>query len=105
MLAIAVPPLSGYWAVTRTLDGKVSPLKAFIVNLAISGLPVFMFWAVHAIWLEIARNAGRLAFEADTAMGIAIEYLFCLLLFLIVNIPVGCFLLGLTFLRRRKTRE
>ena len=92
MLSIAVPPLSGYWVVTRTLDQKVNVMRAFVVNLVVSGLPILLSWAVYSIWLAIARNEGRLAFEADTAMGIGIVYLFCLLVFIVENILVVCFL-------------
>lgn len=105
MLAIAVPPLSGYWVVTRTLDRKVSVIRAFVVNLLISGLPIFLSWAVYEIWLAIARNEGRLAFEADTAMGIGITFLFCLLVFLIENLAVVCFLVILTLFRKNRRKE
>ena len=105
MVAIAVPPLSGYWVVTRTLDQKVSAIRAFVVNLVISGLPVFLFWAVHAIWIAVARNAGWLAFQADTAMGIGIDFLFCLFVFLIANLAIVFFLVAYTLVRRNKTKN
>jgi hypothetical protein len=105
MLSIAVPPLSGYWVVTRTLGQKVSAMRAFVVNLVISGLPLLLSWAVYSIWLAIARNAGRLAFEADTAMGIGIVYLFCLLVFLVENILVVCFLVVWTLHVKNKREK
>lgn len=102
MVAIAVPPLAGYWVVTRTLDRKVSAIYAFIVNLVTSGLPLFLSWVIYSIWLAIARNAGRLAFEADTAMGNGITFLFCLLVFLVENFAVICFLVIWTLLKKKE---
>ena len=102
MLSIAVPPLSGYWVVTRTLDQKVSVMRAFVVNLVVSGLPLLLSWAVDSIWLAIAHNSGRLAFEADTAMGIGIVYLFCLLVFIVENILVVGFLVVWTLYMKKK---
>ena len=102
MLSISVPPLSGYWVVTRTLDQKVNVMRAFVVNLVVSGLPILLSWAVYSIWLAIARNEGRLAFEADTAMGIGIVYLFCLLVFIVENILVVCFLVVWTLYVKNK---
>ncbi len=93
----------GYWVVTRTIDQKVNAIRAFLVNLVISGLPLLLSWTVYTIWLAIASNAGRLAFEADTAMGIGIVFLFCLLVFLVENLAIVCFLVAWTLLRRNKT--
>jgi hypothetical protein len=106
MLAIAAPPLSGYWVVTRTLDHKVSAMRTFVVNLVVSGLPLLLSRSVYSIWLAIARNAGRLAFEADTAMGIGIVYLFCLLVFLVENFLVVCFLVVWTlYVKNKRERK
>ncbi len=103
--AIAVPPLSGYWAIIHTLEGKVRALKAFFVSLVISGLPLLLFWAICAILISVARKAGRLAFEADTAMGIGIDFLLCMLVFLLTNLAVLICLLAVSFLRKNKTES
>jgi len=42
LLAVAVPPLSGYWAVTRAVCQKVGAVQAAAAILAISAVPVFV---------------------------------------------------------------
>lgn len=90
MAAVTVPLVSGYWAVTRTMRRRVGALKACIVNLVASALPLIVFWSVLSVWLRVARNAGELAFEADEAMGIGIEFLFCEAAWLATNLVVIC---------------
>ena len=88
MTAVMVPVVSGYWAVTRTIERKVGALKACIVNLVVSGVPLVILWSVLAVWIRVARRAGKLAFEADEAMGIGIEFLFCQAAWLATNLVV-----------------
>ncbi len=105
MLAIAVPPLSSYWVVLRTMERRVSKIRAFVVNLVVSGLPVFVLWAYLELWVLSAKNAGEIYISADTAMGIGITFLFCFFVFLIANLAVVCFLLVYALLRKNKTRN
>jgi hypothetical protein len=102
LLAIAVPPVSGYWAVTRTIWRKAGALRAFGTNLVVSGAPVFLYWSYHAIVLHLARKKGELAFEADEAMGIGIIYLLCVAIFVGLNVVVGIVLIGIQVMRRRR---
>lgn len=94
MGAVTVPVISGYWAVTRAIRRQTGVLKACIVNLVVSGVPLVVFWSVFAVWIRVARRAGKLAFEADEAMGIGIEFLFCQAAFLATNLVVICTILG-----------
>ena len=103
LLAVAVPPLSGYWAVTRTIGHKMGAIKAFLVNLAVSAVPLLVFAAVLEIWLAIARRQGELAFEADEAMGIGIDFLFCQAAFLATNLIVASTLVAWQLIERNRT--
>ncbi len=100
LVAVTVPPLSGYWAVTRTLRRKISVIRAVGLNLGFSGLPLSVFWVVHAIWLKLGTGPGRSAFEADEAMGVGIDFLLCLTVFVATNGTVMCILALLSLLRR-----
>lgn len=100
LLAVAVPPLSGYWAVTRTIRKEIGAIKACFINLVISGLPLVISWSVLTLWIMIARRAGKLAFEADDAMGIGIQFLFCQAAFLASNLAVVCIVVVWNLLKR-----
>ncbi len=90
MAAVTAPVVSGYWAVTRTTRREEGALKACIVNLVVSGLPLAVFWSVLAVWIRVARRAGELAFEADEAMGIGIVFLFCQAAWIAANLVAVC---------------
>ncbi len=104
MLIIAVPPLSGYWVVTRTIDHSVSAIRAFAVNLLLSGLPVFSLWAFYGTWVRAARESGQIYISADSAMGDGIIFWFCFLVFLIANLAVTCFLIVYALFSKNKTK-
>lgn len=89
LLAVAVPPLSGYWAINRTIRQKIHPARSFFLNLLLSGLPVFGFWAVFALWVKIAHGFGKVPFEADEAMGNGIDFMLCLAVYIASNIVVA----------------
>ncbi len=105
MLAIAVPPLSSYWVVLRTMERRISMIRAFVVNLVVSGLPVFVLWAYFELWVLSAKKAGEIYISADTAIGVGITFLFCFFVFLIANLAVVCFLLVYALLRKNKARN
>ncbi len=105
MLAIAVPLLSSYWVVLRTIKRRVSEIRAFVVNLVVSGLPIFALWAFYETWVHAARKSGQIYISADSAMGAGVIFLFCFFVFLIANLAVLCFLLVYALLRKNKTRN
>ncbi len=102
MLAIAVPPLSSYWVVLRTMERRESEIRAFVANLVVSGLPVFSHWAFYETWVHAARKSGQIYISAGSAMGIGVIGLFCFFVFLIANLAVVCFLLVYALLGRTK---
>ncbi len=104
MLIVAVPPLSGYWVVTRTMDHSVSTIRAFVVNLVLSGLPVFALWAFYGTWVCAARESGQIYISADSAMGDGIIILFCFFVFLIANLAITCFLVVYALISKNKTK-
>jgi len=94
LFSVAVAPLSAYRAISRTIGKSSTALKAYRAHLVISGVPIFLFWAVHALWVAAARILGSHAFEADEAMGVGIDFYLCLTVFLAVDLIVACVLLA-----------
>ncbi len=105
MLAIAVPPLSSYWVVLRTLDRRLGEIRAFVINFVVSGFPVVVLWAHLELWVLSAKKAGEIYISADTAMGVGITFLFCFSAFIAINIAVACFLVVYALFRKNRTRN
>lgn len=60
LLAAAVPPLSSYWVLARTIRIKSSATRAGLLNLVISALPLLLFSAVYFLWVFFFRDQGEL---------------------------------------------
>ena len=88
LLAVAVAPLSGYRAITRSIHRKCGPIQAVGVHLLVSAVPIGLFWGVTTLWVVLARRLGSLAFEADEAMGYGIDFMLCFGVFLASNMIV-----------------
>lgn len=90
LLAVAVAPLSAYRAIARTIRRKSKPISSICWHLLVSAVPFGLFWIVTTLWVLLARRAGRLAFEADEAMGFGIDFMLCLWVFVTSNLVVAC---------------
>jgi len=104
LLAIAVPPFSCAWTIRRALNGTLGPIRAILLNLALSGAPLLLFLGVLATWIKLVRLAGGIAFEGDEALGHGIVFLVCgaVVLAAILIVPL---LLGAVALRRHRRRD
>lgn len=90
LLAVAVAPLSAYRAIGHTIRRKSGPISSICWHLLVSGAPVGLFWGVTFLWVILSRRAGKLAFEADEAMGYGINFMLCFWVFLTSNLIVVC---------------
>ena len=102
LFAVAIPPLSCYWTLSRALAGRLTPLRAVLLNGIASAFPLGLFWSVLAIWRGVAHGMGRNAFEADEAMGNGIVFLFCAAVFLAAVLAVPLVLGCIGICRRRR---
>ena len=102
LLAVSVPPLSGFAVLKRFLAAKLPAVRARLVHLFVTSLPIALFWAVYAAWVALARGFGRLAFEADEAMGIGIDFAICIGVVAVANVTLWLALSVISV--RRKTR-
>lgn len=69
LAAVAVPPVSAFQVVKRYAAGRLSALKTCVIHLLVSVAPLLLFWGVYSVSVTLANMFGRLAFEADDAMG------------------------------------
>jgi len=105
LLVIGVAPLSCHRYLDRALGGRLGAVRASLANLAVCALPLGLFWGVLAGWVALARRAGRLAFEADEAMGNGIVFLLCAAVVLAAGAVVPLLLGVVTLLRRFRARR
>jgi hypothetical protein len=102
LLAVVVAPLSGYFFISRTVRGVLNASRAALFHALVSAAPLGLFWCVSAAWVAVARHGGRLAFEADEAMGRGIDFMVCVGVVLLSYFVVGAVLLVSAFVRGRK---
>ena len=103
--AVAVPPLSAWTVLRKTHGGSWSKVTAWTVNLALTGLPLAVFWGLMAAAVLIARAFGRNAFSADDAMGVGIDFMLCAAVVVAFNVAVGAWLLGCHLYGRRRNTK
>jgi hypothetical protein len=101
LLAVAVPPPSSYWVVSRTIRMKSSATRAGLINLVVSALPLLLFSAVYFLWVYLFQGPGRVAFEADEAMAIGIDFALCMGVFVATNVLLWLVFFGIQVLGRR----
>lgn len=101
LLAVAVPPLSSYWVLSRTIRMKSSATRAGLVNLVISALPLLLFLGVYFLWVFLFQGPGRVAFEADEAMAIGIDFALCVGVFVATNVILWLVIVGIKLFGRR----
>jgi hypothetical protein len=86
LASAAAPPLSGFWVIKRFAAHRFSAFKGCVTHLLVTAIPVLLFWGVGSASVLIANRFGRLAFEADEAMGIGLQFLMCVAVFLAGNV-------------------
>lgn len=102
LLVVAVAPLSGALFISRAVRKKLKPGRAALLHALVSAAPLGLFWSVAVVWVAVARHGGRLAFEADEAMGRGIDFMVCVGVVLLFYLIVGAVLLALVVIRRGK---
>jgi hypothetical protein len=105
LLVVVVAPISGYWAISRVLLGRISVVRAALRHVCVSAAPVALFFGVSVVWKALSRRSGRLMIEADEAMGIGIDFMVCIGVVLLSYIIVGGALVFLRITRRKKRPE
>ncbi len=85
LLAVALPPLSGWAVLRRFFRRTLSALKASLVHLIVTIVPLALYWAVYGFTVVRAKSSDRIAFEADEAMGIGIDFALCIGVFVVAS--------------------